>query len=200
MHRGTDPIAEDLLPKRYSLAKYYQSLGDIIDLGYAIAVSPPLLKLIADLEPGRHQIWPVEIIQRSGEAYPTEYFMLRVLSQLDPFDKEKSPQGKPCTWNCFVAQCDRGSSYLARTCHARDRHFRVQFLCVGQAEGCDSRGRSENAAILSVERGLKARLRGGHCDAPCLRDYAASWVGAQGGRTGRWFFLWRAMRRLAFVP
>ncbi|PID36570.1 MAG: hypothetical protein CR993_04260 [Rhodobacterales bacterium] len=95
MHRGTDPIAEDLLPKRYSLAKYYQSLGDIIDLGYAIAVSPPLLKLIADLEPGRHQIWPVEIIQRSGEAYPTEYFMLRVLSQLDPFDKEKSD---PSCW------------------------------------------------------------------------------------------------------
>ena len=90
MHRGIEPIADDLLPKRYSLAKSYQSLGDIIDLGYAIAVSQPVLKLIKNLDPGRHQVWPIEIIQRSGEAYSTEYFMLRVLSQLDPFDKEKS--------------------------------------------------------------------------------------------------------------
>ncbi|SDX67573.1 hypothetical protein SAMN05444358_10910 [Ruegeria halocynthiae] len=95
MHRGIEPIAEDLLPKRYSLAKPYKSLGDIIDLGYAIAVSAPLLKLTEALDPGRHQVWPIEVILPSGEAYPTEYFMLRVLSQLDPFDKEKSD---PSCW------------------------------------------------------------------------------------------------------
>ncbi|WP_424942627.1 imm11 family protein [Aliiroseovarius crassostreae] len=95
MHRGTDPIADDLLPKRYSLAKSYKSLGDIIYLGAGIAVSSRLRDLIEELEPGRHQIWPIEVILPSGEAYPTEYFMLRVLSQLDPFDKEKSD---PSCW------------------------------------------------------------------------------------------------------
>ena len=95
MHRGTDFIADDMLPKRFVLSKHYQSLADLIELGAGIAVTGRLRDLIERLEPGRHQFWPVEIIQRSGEAYPSAYFFLRVLSQLDAFEKEKSD---PTCW------------------------------------------------------------------------------------------------------
>lgn len=90
MHDGTDFIADDLLPKRYTLAKPYKALGDIIFLGAGIAISARLRALIEELEPHRHQIWPVEMVLPSGEPYPTEYFMLRVLTVLDAWDREQS--------------------------------------------------------------------------------------------------------------
>lgn len=99
MHGGTDFIAVDLLPKRFVLLKHYQSLADLINLGAGIAVTAQLRDLIEKLEPGRHQFWPVEIIQRSEEAHPSAYFMLRVLSRLDAFDKDKSD---PTCWEKSV--------------------------------------------------------------------------------------------------
>lgn len=99
MRGSSDFIAEDMLPKRFTLSKHYQSLADLIDLGLAIAVTARLRDLIEKLEPGRHQFWPAEIMQRSGEAYPSAYFFLRVLSQLDAFDKDKSD---PACWERSV--------------------------------------------------------------------------------------------------
>lgn len=95
MHHGTSFIADDWLPKRYVLHKRYSSLADLINLSAGIAVSAPLRDLIEKLEPGKHQLWPVELVYHSGEPYPGEYSMLRVLSQLDAFDKERSD---PSCW------------------------------------------------------------------------------------------------------
>lgn len=95
MHDGTDFIVDDLLPRRYTLVKPYKALGDVIDLGAGIAVSARFRDALEALEPGRHQIWPVEIVLPSGEAYPTEYFMLRVLTELDAWDREQSD---PACW------------------------------------------------------------------------------------------------------
>lgn len=99
MHYGTEFIADSLLPTRYTLAKHYQALADLINLGAGIAVSARLRDLIEGFEPGKHQFWPVTLIQRSGEAYPNSYFMLRVLSLLDAFDKDKSD---PACWEKSV--------------------------------------------------------------------------------------------------
>ena len=95
LHHGTDFIVDDLLPRRYTLVKPYKALGDVIDLGAGIAVSSRFRDALEALEPGRHQIWPVEIVLPSGEAYPTEYFMLRVLTVLDAWDREQSD---PACW------------------------------------------------------------------------------------------------------
>lgn len=90
LHNSPDFLSEKLLPKRYTLAKPYKSLGDVIQIGAGIAVSSRFRDAVEALEPGRHQIWPIEIVLPSGEPYPTEYFMLRVLTELDAWDREKS--------------------------------------------------------------------------------------------------------------
>lgn len=92
---GTRAIDDDLIPQDFVLAKPYRKLGDMILLGLGVAVTDRLRSLIEVLEPGRHQFKAVKITLPSGESYPTAYFTLRVLSQLDAFDKEKSD---PACW------------------------------------------------------------------------------------------------------
>lgn len=96
---GTRAIDNDLIPQDFVLAKPYKSLGDMILLGLGVAVTDCLRSLIEELEPGRHQFKAVKITLPSGKAYPTAYFTLRVLSQLDAFDKEKSD---PTCWKKSV--------------------------------------------------------------------------------------------------
>ncbi|WP_022704118.1 imm11 family protein [Pseudorhodobacter ferrugineus] len=164
MHSGTDFMAQDLLPRLYTLAKPYKSLGDLINLSAGIAVSSRLRDLIVKLEPGRHQIWPVEIVLPSVEAYPVDYFMLRVLSQLDAFDKANSdqgcwkksvrilkiapPQGRSRAWNRLVARRYRGPPYLAWVCLGRVGHCGIRFLCFRHIESRDRRRWPQNATVL----------------------------------------------------
>lgn len=95
MHGGTEFIANELLPRRYTLFKKYKSLGDMINLGAGIAISQPLRDLVERFEPGRHQLWPVEIVDHLGRPQWSDYSMLRVLTQLEAFDKERSD---PSCW------------------------------------------------------------------------------------------------------
>jgi hypothetical protein len=88
--KGLLPIDEDLLPKDFVLAKPYKSLGDVILLGLGIAVTERFKDVIEKLEPGRHQFRPITIKQPSGAEFPDTYFTLRVLTQLDAWDREKS--------------------------------------------------------------------------------------------------------------
>lgn len=96
---GTRAIDNDLIPQDFVLAKPYRALGDMILLGLGVAVTDSLRSLIEELEPGRHQFKAVKITLPSGEAYPSAYFMLRVLSRLDAFDKDKSD---PTCWEKSV--------------------------------------------------------------------------------------------------
>ena len=93
--KGLLPIDEDLLPKDFVLAKPYKSLGDVILLGLGIAVTERFRDVIERLEPGRHQFRPITIKQPSGEEFPGAYFTLRVLTQLNAWDREKSD---PSCW------------------------------------------------------------------------------------------------------
>ena len=95
MHGGTDFIANEFLPRRYTLFKKYKSLADVINLGAGIAISQPLRELVERLEPRRHQLWPVEIADQSGRPQWSNYSMLRVLSQIDAFDMKNSD---PACW------------------------------------------------------------------------------------------------------
>ena len=92
-HRGTERIAEDLMPRDLVLVRPYKALGDIIAIGMGIAVTARVRALIEELEPGRHQFLPIRITQPSGETYPAEYFTLRVLTVLDAWDREEKRPG-----------------------------------------------------------------------------------------------------------
>jgi hypothetical protein len=59
MHSGTDFMAGDLLPRLYTLAKPYKSLGDLINLSAGIAVSSRLRD---------HHIWRGFVSAESGIA------------------------------------------------------------------------------------------------------------------------------------
>ena len=96
---GTEIIEEAVMPKDFILAKSYKALGVMIVLGLGVAVSHRLRTLIETLEPGRHQFCPVKITLRSGGEHPVAYFTMRVLTQLDAFDKENSD---PSCWEKSV--------------------------------------------------------------------------------------------------
>jgi len=96
---GTKAIDEVLMPKDFVLAKSYKALADMIVLGLGVAVSHRLRSLIEGLEPGRHQFRPIKITLPSGEDHAVAYFTMRILSQFDAFDKDKSD---PACWEKSV--------------------------------------------------------------------------------------------------
>lgn len=87
---GQDVIGEELMPQEFVLSKPYKALGDIVTMGLGIAVTARFRELIEGLEPRRHQFLPVRITLPSGERFSTEFFTLRVLTELDAWDREQS--------------------------------------------------------------------------------------------------------------
>lgn len=89
-HYGSKSILEELQPRVLQLEKSYKALGDIFNIGYGLAISSEVRALVEELEPGRHQTWPLEVLQPSGEPYSKDYHFLRIRSRLDAWNKEKS--------------------------------------------------------------------------------------------------------------
>jgi len=87
---GTNVVDETLMPTNFLLAKPYKRLGDMIWLGMGVAVTDRLRAIIEHLEPGRHQFKGVEVALPSADPHPNKYFIMRVLSRLDAFDRTRS--------------------------------------------------------------------------------------------------------------
>ncbi|CUH81162.1 imm11 family protein [Tropicibacter naphthalenivorans] len=95
-HKGTAVIPDEIFPRSYHLAKAYKSLGDIFDVGFGLCLSQEVKDILEGLEPGRHQIAPMDVISLTGEAVKGSYYLLRIRSILDAFDAENSDP------NCFT--------------------------------------------------------------------------------------------------
>lgn len=80
-------------PQCYITAKSYKSLASLISLNGLLAVDERMKAIIERLEPGIHQLFPIEIRMPRGKLYPKQYHLLVVGQDIDAFSPEKSEEG-----------------------------------------------------------------------------------------------------------
>lgn len=88
------PLKDYEKPREIRLLEKPKSLADLVQArDRLLVVSAPLKAIIEDLEPNRHQFWPIRLsLPRNGET-DTRYFGIVVRTFLDSFDRDASDPG-----------------------------------------------------------------------------------------------------------
>lgn len=80
------PILAHEPPRSFVIERGGKSLGSLIMLSNRmLAVEEALKAIIERLEPGVHQFFPIEIMNRKGEAYSRPYYLLVIGQYFDSF-------------------------------------------------------------------------------------------------------------------
>lgn len=98
------PVLDHEVPKEFKLyRKPAKDLSAMIHLGVH-AVSEELKAAIEALEPGVHEFWPIRLTLPGGDAWPVQYYTMRIGRFLDSFRPDESDEG---SWEKRGIKVDR---------------------------------------------------------------------------------------------
>ena len=88
------PVLDHEVPKEYKLYKKpAKDLSGLVSMNGIHAVSEELKTAIEALEPGVHEFWPIRLTLPSGDAWPVQYYSMRIGRFLDSFRPDASDEG-----------------------------------------------------------------------------------------------------------
>ena len=96
-------IPPELMPRHARIIRG-QALYDYLTIrGGATLVSTRFRQCVEELDPGRHQFFPLDIVDQRGESLPDAYFVFNVVGSVDTIIAERSNftalgKGKSRAW------------------------------------------------------------------------------------------------------
>jgi hypothetical protein len=83
-------IPPEVVPKRLRITKGKQIYDWLTVRGGGTLVSSAFKDAVEEIEPGRHQFFPVTVVDKAGAARPESYFIFNVVGRIDSIIEEKS--------------------------------------------------------------------------------------------------------------
>jgi hypothetical protein len=83
-------IPPEVVPKRLRITKGKQIFDWLTVRGGGTLVSSAFKDAVEEIEPGRHQFFPVTVVDKAGGARPERYFIFNVVGRIDSIIEEKS--------------------------------------------------------------------------------------------------------------
>lgn len=99
------PVLDHEVPKEYKLYKKpAKDVSGLVSMNGIHAVSEELKAAIEALEPGVHEFWPIRLTLPGGDAWPVQYYTMRIGRFLDSFRPDASDEG---SWRKRGIKVDR---------------------------------------------------------------------------------------------
>jgi hypothetical protein len=131
-------IPPDVVPKRLRITKGKRIYDWLTVRGSGTLVSSAFKDAVEEIEPGRHQFFPVTVVEKAGVARPESYFIFNVVGRIDAIIEEKSnlePLGRGAIdawtyergrgpWRCALGAAIIGG----RACWIEHRYGGRQFV------------------------------------------------------------------------
>jgi hypothetical protein len=88
-HSGS-PILSEVMPRRLRLLRG-KKMYDFLSLqGAGFMVSSRFKDAVEELDPGRHQFFPVTVEDKNGAVVPGEFFLFNIVGRIDSIIEERS--------------------------------------------------------------------------------------------------------------
>jgi len=95
-HSGS-PIPSEVMPRRLRLLRGKKMYDWLPLQGAGVMVSARFKDAVEELDPSRHQFFPVTIEDKKGDVVPGEFFLFNVVGRIDSIIEESSnlePEGR----------------------------------------------------------------------------------------------------------
>jgi hypothetical protein len=83
-------IPPESVPKRLRITKGKQIFDWLTVRGGGTLVSSAFKDAVEEIEPGRHQFFPVSVVDKADVARPESYFIFNIVGRIDSIIEEKS--------------------------------------------------------------------------------------------------------------
>ncbi|WP_146006567.1 imm11 family protein [Bradyrhizobium forestalis] len=143
-------LSPDVMPRRVRLIRGEAMYDWLVVRGGATLVSSRFRDAVEQLDPGRHQFFPVVVEDKKGRAWPGSFFIFNVVGRIDSIIEDRSSfkvtgRGQIENWSYQRVgpwQCTLNATVIGdRACWIEHHHSECWFI-------------SDRLAALLQERGL----------------------------------------------
>jgi hypothetical protein len=130
-------ISPEVMPRRLRLIRGQNMYDWLVVRGGATLVSAGFRNAVEELDPGRHQFFPVVVEDKNGVVRPGEFFLFNVVGRIEAIIEDRSNlkasgRGKVENWSYEPVgpwQCTLNAAVIGdRACWVEHRHSECWFI------------------------------------------------------------------------